>query len=173
MQPNCVVINYDCIVDVAIDFIEIWISILMMTKCITFESIIYIKTSYTRYITNWTTFHHFLIQNFLSLFLTGNEKLWRTMSCIILQREWTYNITILGRIMGCRLLCQLPLYGKLYIKLMPWHFQFLCLCWCVGDCPILLAQNCINIEIIKRRHRHRRLFASHFKWTTVFTLYIF
>lgn len=44
------------------------------------------------------------------------------MSCVIFQRKWTYNITLLGRIMGRRLLCQLPFYGKLYIKLMPRKF---------------------------------------------------
>lgn len=48
---------------------------------------------------------------------TGNEKLRCTMPCDVLQGERSDNITVLGGILGCCLLCQLPVHGKYHYLL--------------------------------------------------------
>lgn len=55
----------------------------------------------------------YTIYIFIFVFLfAGDQTLWGTMPCIILQREWANDFTLLGRFMGSNMLCQLSIHGK-------------------------------------------------------------
>lgn len=66
---------------------------------------------------NWNVYLILFVFFFLFVHaFAGNQKLRSSVSCVIFQGERAHHFTILGRILGCCLLCQLSLYGECFFS---------------------------------------------------------